>query len=311
MKIILKSPSNNYICSIIIGNKIYNEWLKYSFPFVKKYCKKNKLGLIIFNKDIISKKNIYWKKPTWQKLLVGDFLKNKIKNINNICMLDVDILVNPDAPNIFKHHKENKISVISLRNKLPFSWEKAVKNISFYRNKFYSKKYPLDSAIGISVSNLYKMHNLKPQKDEFCAGVYVFNVKKFSEILKSWFYKYKKEIFSVTGGGEQTHFNYEVQNIKKENFIEYKFQAIWVFEMAINYPFLYKFKSKKNKLITESILASLQNNYFLHFAGSWYEGSMWKNSNIVKSYFNSKFNNQLINFQKKKLSGKPKGMIKP
>ena len=38
-----------------------------------------------------------------------------------------------------------------------------------------------------------------------------------------------------------------------ENFIEYKFQAIWVFEMAINYPFLYKFKSKKNKLITESI----------------------------------------------------------
>ena len=133
----------------------------------------------------------------------------------------------------------------------------------------------------------------------------------FSEILKSWFYKYKKEIFSVTGGGEQTHFNYEVQNIKKENFIEYKFQAIWVFEMAINYPFLYKFKSKKNKLITESILASLQNNYFLHFAGSWYEGSMWKNSNIVKSYLNSKFNNQLINFQKKKLSGKPKGMIKP
>ena len=311
MKIIIKSPSNNYICSIIIGSKIYKEWLKYSFPFVKEYCKKNKIGLIIFNNSLIPKNNIYWKKPTWQKLLVGNFLKKNVKNVKNVCMLDVDILVNPNAPNIFDYHNKDKISVISLRKNLPYDWEKAVKNVSFYRNKYYSKHYPLDSAIGINLRNLYKMHNLKVQKDEFCAGVYIFNVKKFSEILKNWFFKYKKELFSVTGGGEQTHFNYEVQNIKKEHFIEYKFQAIWVFEMAINYPFLYKFKNRKNELITECILTSLQNNYFLHFAGSWYEGSMWKNSQLTKNYFESKKYKELKNFYKKKLSGKPKGMIKP
>ena len=81
--------------------------------------------------------------------------------------------------------------------------------------------------------------------------------------------------------------------------------------MAINYPFLYKFKNRKNELITECILTSLQNNYFLHFAGSWYEGSMWKNSQLTKNYFESKKYKELKNFYKKKLSGKPKGMIKP
>ena len=58
-------------------------------------------------------------------------------------MMDVDILVNPNAPNVFNFHDINKISVVSLRNNLPFDWNKAVRNISFfYRNYYYSKKYP-------------------------------------------------------------------------------------------------------------------------------------------------------------------------
>jgi len=311
MKIIIKSKSNNYICSVVIGEKTYNDWYKYSFPFVAKYCEKHGVGLIIFTKELISEKSLFWKKATWQKLLVGDYLKNRIKKIKNVCMMDVDILVNPEAPNVFDFHKEDKISVVSLRKNLPFSWEKAVKNISFYRNKYYSKKYPLDSAIGISLKNLYKIHNMKPQKDEFCAGLYIFNVKKFNKILKNWFFKYKQDIFSVTGGGEQTHFNYEVQNHGKVNYLDYKFQAIWVFEMAIYYPFLYKLKKKINSTLIESILTSFQNNYFLHFAGTWQEGQMWKLKELKNAYFKSEILNKLIKFQKVKLIGKPKGMLKP
>ena len=311
MQVIIKSQTDNYICSIVIGKEIYGYWYKYSLPFVKKYCEKHGLGLIIFRKDLISKKSLFWKKATWQKLLVGDLLKKKIKNIKNVCMMDVDILVNPEAPNIFNFHKNDKISVVSLRKKLPFSWEKAVKNISYYRNKYYSKKYPLDSAIGISLKNLYKIHNLKPQKDEFCAGLYIFSVNKFNKIFKKWFFKYKQDIYSVTGGGEQTHFNYEVQKLGQINFIDYRFQAIWVFEMAIYYPFLYKLKTKFNEMIIDAVITSLQNNYFLHFAGTWHESEMWKNNQLKKTYFQSKALKELIKFQKVKLMGKPKGMLKP
>ena len=311
MKIITKSRTNNYICSIVFGKEFYKDYQKYSLPFVKKYCENHGLGLIIFEKDLISKKSEFWKKATWQKMLVGDYLKKKIKNVKNVCMMDVDILVNPEAPNIFDFHKDDKISVVSLRNNLPFSWDKAVRNISFHRNKYYSKKYPLDSAIHMSVKDLYKIHNFKIQKDEFCAGIYIFNVNKFHKIIKNWFFKYKKDLYSVTGGGEQTHFNYEVQNHGKVNFIDYRFQAIWVFEMAIYYPFLYELKKKFTKTVTDSIIACLQNNYFLHFAGKWYESDMWKNEELSKRYFKSNNLKQLIKFQKVKLTGKPKGTINP
>ena len=51
--------------------------------------------------------------------------------------------------------------------------------------------------------------------------------------------------------------------------------------MAIYYPFLYETKSIRNNEITKSIVASLKNNYFLHFAGTWHEGQMWKNLKFI------------------------------
>jgi hypothetical protein len=136
-------------------------------------------------------------------------------------------------------------------------------------------------------------------------------VSKFNKIFKNWFFKYKQDIYSVTGGGEQTHFNYEVQKYGQVNFIDYRFQAIWVFEMAIYYPYLYELKAKFNKMITDTIITSIQNNYFLHFAGSWHESEMWKNKELKKKYFGSKILKKLIQFQKVKLKGKPQGMLKP
>ena len=310
MQILKKSKKHQYICTLAIGNKILSDWKKYSLPFLKLYCQNNDIGLILFDKDLIDKKSPNWKKATWQKLLIPNYLKQSRLNVNNICMMDVDVLVNPAAPNIFDFHIEDKVTVISLRQNLPFEWSKAVRNVSFYRNTFYSKKYPLDSAINISLENLYKNHKLKIQKDEFCAGIYVVNINKFYKKFKKWFFKYSQNLYSITGGGEQTHFNYEVLNNKKVNFIDYKFQAIWVFEMAIYYPFLYEIKSLKNNQITNAIVTSLKNNYFLHFAGTWHEGQMWKNKKIFKVFTNN-FQKNLEKYQKVKLSGNPKGMIKP
>ena len=47
------------------------------------------------------------------------------------------------------------------------------------RNRFYSKRYKLDSALFMNLKQIYKYHNLKPQKDYACSGVIVFNNDKF------------------------------------------------------------------------------------------------------------------------------------
>ena len=67
--------------------------------------------------------------------------------------------------------------------------------------------------------------------------------------------------------------------------------------------------SKNSNLISVCIEASLSNNYFLHFAGSWHEGVMWKKNlkNILGNEFSKRFNI----YRKMKLKGKPIGLVKP
>ena len=282
MKVIKESKNKNYIVTIAIGERFYNEWRKYVLPNWLTYCTVNNLGLIVFDQYLINEEHPKWKKATWHKLLIGQALIDNNVKVNNVCFLDADILVNSFAPNVFKHHKEDKISLVSLR-KIPYDYDTLYRKIAFFRNRYLSKDYPLDSALFISLKDLYETHDMPVQKDEFCSGFFVFNVNNFAHIMSKWFYKYDKEVVSITGGGDQTHFNYEFQNYGKINWLDYKFQAIWMYEIAEKYPFLYQ-QMGNQELVNQCIRASLSQNYFLHFAGKW-EGDAYKNQNIVDENF--------------------------
>ena len=65
--------------------------------------------------------------------------------------------------------------------------------------------------------------------------------------------------------------------------VEYQFQALWLYEMAEKYGFLYE-SFDNTDLIKECIKSSLRQNYFLHFAGKW-EGQMYKIPDIVDESF--------------------------
>lgn len=310
IKKIFNSKSQNYFCTLAIGQKYIRNFKKYTFKNFKIYCKKNDIGLFLITEDLVNKKSFYWKKPEWQKLIAPKILYSKFKNIKNICMIDTDILINTQAPNIFKFHKANTVSVVSIRKNMPYDWKDTTRKIAFLRKKYYSKKYPLDSALNISIQDLYKFHNLSPQKDEYCAGVYIISKSSFND-FSDFFFKFDKNVKSITNGGEQTHFNYFVQKNLKTNILDYRFQAQWVFEMANYYPFLYSNKYSKNlNLISACIDSSLINNYFLHFAGSWYEGDMWRTEKIGK-LFDLDFKKKLNEYKKSKLKGKPRGRISP
>ena len=162
----------------------------------------------------------------------------------------------------------------------------------------------------MNIKQIYKYHNLKPQKDFACAGFIIFNNNKFAKKMKSWFYKYKSNIQTLSGGGDEPIFNYEMFNTGQIKILEYKFQALWLYEMAFKFPFLYEYKKRKIDIIRKCVETSLEDNYFLHFAGSWHEGQMWKIKNIFK---NDKLrsNKLFIKYLNKKLTGKPKGRVLP
>lgn len=305
---IIYSPNKtkNYIATIAIGKNYYSNWRKYILKNWLYYCKKNSIGLIVVCKDLIEKNN-NWKSPNWQKLLIGDsIIKNKLK-INNVCYLDTDILINPLSPNVFKNYETNKISLVSQVKNIPYSLENIRKKIAFNRHYFYNKKYPLDSSLFMSLQQIYKYHNVSNQNDYACSGFFIFNVKNHSSFLKKIFNKYNIKTKTLTGG-EEPLFNYEVLRKKKIKWLDYKFQALWIYEICYRFPFLYEAR-KNNALVKKCVELCLMDNYFLHFAGSWNESSMWKIKNIFESKKINFLNKKFKEYEKRKLNAKPKGRI--
>lgn len=312
MKVIIEpGRSRNILTTIAIGDKYYAAWENNAFSGWEKYCQRHQLGLVVFDKDLVSKDNKYWKKATWQKMLIGSTLRESALPVESVCYLDTDVLINHYAPNIFDSYNPESIGLVSLRKGLPYPYSEVMRRLAFLRHTHYDRNYPLDSALFLSLEQLYKYHDLPLQSDEACMGLILFNVKNHSEIMHEWFSKYDLTVESVTNGGDQTHANYEIQNWGNVQWFDYRFQAIWPFEMAWKYPFLYDYGRENSILIRGCIEASLYANYFLHFAGSWHESEMWK----IGGFFKGEYQKQLLeNYQKylnTPVTGEPRGQINP
>ena len=56
IKKLLHSKNQNYFCTVVIGKKYYNNFIKYTYPLFKLYCKKNDIGIFLITDHLISKK---------------------------------------------------------------------------------------------------------------------------------------------------------------------------------------------------------------------------------------------------------------
>lgn len=303
------TESGNWIVTIAIGDTYLHRWKSTVFKSWLLYAKENDLGIIVITDHLIPKNHSKWKKPTWQKMLIGRYLTKYDIKINTICYLDTDILINPYSLNIFDFHDDEKISVVSLRKNLPFNYETTLRKLALLRKSYLDDRYPLDSALFIGLDELYAFHNLPTQEDEFCAGLLMFNPKYFGTQMYEWFEKYDRSVTSITNGGDQTHINFHVQSTGVANFIPYEFQAIWSFESANYYPFLFMDEFKNSQIFKQSIQSTLLRVNFLHFAGNWPESSKFTegefemSEDFIQLYANYK------NYLSKPVTGKPLGTI--
>ena len=309
-KILLSSKSKNYLVTIGIGKEYYNRWHKYAYPSWKEYCLNKKIGLMVICDDLIEKSDPKCKKATCQKMLIGKLIIKEKLPIDNVCYIDTDFLINPNAPNIFKEIQKNKISVVSVTKRIPYDLNLIRRKISFNRNVYIDKNYPLDSALFMNEKQYYAFHGFKEQKDIANMGLIGFNVKNNWKRMLKWFNKYDRKTFGLTGDGDNPYISYEMLKYGKLKWLDYKYQVSWTYEMAFKYSFLYKQMSNK-KLVNECILNSLQDAYFMHFAGTWNESDLWFFTKNKLSKKDLKLNKKYFDYLNKKVLGNPVGRIKP
>lgn len=312
MNIYIESkPGGNAIVTIATGGEFLTHWEKNSRAGWEQYCRRHGLGLIVFDEELFDREAAGWKKVHWQKTLIAKALRRADAKVNNVCFLDTDILISPTAPNIFDGYDPTTFGLVSLRRRLPFPYEEVLRRMAFLRHHYYDSNYPLDSALFMSLDQLYGFHNLPVQDDEACTGVILFNVNNHAELMESWFHKYDSDIQSITNGGEQTHLNYEIQRLGRVTWLDYRFQAIWAFEMAWKYPFLYSEWRNDEPLVRSCIEASLYQNHFLHFAGYWHESQMWKIGGFFEDEKQAVLMQAYNDYLDSPVTGIPQGIIRP
>jgi hypothetical protein len=263
------------------------------------------LGLYLQNSSLDSQKVA--KKLQWQKLLLANEIKLKFSFIEEFCYIDTDILVNKNAPSVFAS-TNGKLSLVSQFKNLPFKLDIILKRIAFYRHNFLSKSYPLDSSLFMSIQQIYDFHNLAPQPDYACTGFFAGNIEEHSKPMHDIYFNYPSSISTLTEGGDEPIINYEFQSQFEINWLPYQFQALWLYEMAAHYSFLYE-DIENFDLIEKCVEASLENNVFLHFAGGWHESKMIS----IADQFSSKngLKEKFLEYLNTPVTGKPVGRILP
>jgi hypothetical protein len=302
-------PSGNSLVTIAIGEKTLKDWEENALELWLEYCQRWDLGLICIIDNLVEESSVIWKKATWQKLLIPAHLQGVYPSVKRACYLDTDILISPLAQNIFLNVPQGQVGLVSMYKSLPYERKDTLDRISYFRNVTSGGQYPLDSSLYISLNDLYEYHNLSPMNDYACMGLIVFDVDnpKINLFLK-YFERYNREVSSITNGGDQTHLNFHIQSDFEICWLDYKWQALWIYEAANKYPGAFWTESYTSGM--QDIACSLSTNYFLHFAGSWPESQIWKDSKFLR--LNQVFKSLLGYEESKKLRrlGKPVGPVK-
>ena len=303
--------SGNILSTVAIGGDYLDAWEKSALPTWVDYCKRHGLGLIVFSEEMLPKSSEVWKKANWQKLLIGQALHEAGMMVKNVCYLDTDILISPMAPDVFEGYNPDTICLVSQINGLHQPLHQTLRRLAFLRHTRWDAKYPLDSALFMSPRQIFEFHGVPPHEEYVCTGFFVFNVVNHKELMRGWFNKYQKGVDSLTGGGEEPHLNHELLTWGRLSWLPYEFQALWVYEAAWRYPFIFGCGQEGESLVRECIEASLYVNHFLHFAGSWHECQMWK----IGGFFSGKKQRDDLDAYQAYLAtpvtGQPQGMIRP
>ena len=302
------------IATTAIGGNYFSNWEKYSKASWIDYALKFGIGIAVFTEDLIPQDSSYYANGAWQKLLLPEKIAKELSCIQRVCLLDTDIVISPRAPNIFEEIQEGYFGVVSQEQNLPYPLEEIKRRIAFLRNKFYSSSYPLDSILFATPRQIFQNCGLPEFDNYFCSGVVLFDIS-LKDVFTEGFYKAcgGQMVDSNQLAWEEPYLNSLIQSHDNVSWLNYRFQTLWNYEMAWNYPFLYEMSEDlaSYKPTINCVGASLWNSYFLHFAGSWYESNAWHTVNLLSESKWFLHNEELETYTNFPVTGLPRGKIIP
>ena len=238
----------------------------------KRYAKKHDIDIIAIDK-VIDQDFLPERSLAWQKCLILEH--PEVLEYDQVAWVDSDIVMNPDAPNIFDGIPVEKIGGVQGFKQLYHSGEDAFGSeiLNYIKTPYKNER------------EWYKLNKLTPEyTDVLQTGVVIMSPKYHRELLKGVFYSNED---SVTGDYEMPILSHRVIEGDLIHWIDERFNLLWTGLMCHKYPqclptvdgfFIRQYKKyirghymlPAKKVYMESLKEGFKNSFFLHFAGNSY-----------------------------------------
>ncbi len=284
---IVKGKKNCAFFITVIGSEYRALFDRVSLPSYRAYCEKYQIGLLILNEYVrphhvnLHPYNI---DPGYQRLLVPSLIKSKFPQYEFLCDVDADCIPSHQGRDIFDQCVLAK-GTINLVLPLPSTStrQQLGKKIALLRKTFQQSNFPLDSLLSGSDEDEKRLLGFDYKGPISTIGTCVSHV---DDLARSGSKLYE-QISNKFSGYLQNYRNDFYEKHFLVNYLPYEFQAIWNYEVAQHYPFLYFEKNLHlEKLCVGALLSRVD---MLHFAGSWPENDVFKDGPFLFGDAGSEF----------------------
>jgi hypothetical protein len=307
---LIKSRSKKAIYMVVIGKDYRLHFDCVVLPHVQKYCEKFDIGLFILSDyiDPAAKFNEpYSKDPGYQRLLIPGQISRQFEEYTLLADMDADCIPGYYARDIFALPiQEGYRDRVWFTRPCPAGYTRSSlgRRISLLRKMYHDPEFPLDSLLAADDEFEKRALGFDFDGEIATLGTCIGHVNSLAscgslayEAIKSNFsgylQNYRNKIF-------RTYFNI--------GWLPYEYQAIWNYELALYYPFLYS--SIDKKLSSLCVRATLSRVDMLHFAGSWPENAIFSSGSFNESNDLDVYFSDLGNYLDLSLDYKSYGRLK-
>ena len=304
---IVKGRFDRALFVVIIGEEYRSKINKVALPHFTKYCEKYGLGFLVIT-DYVNPAHATLKPynidPGYQRLLAPRLIQEQFPQYTFLCDIDADCIPSVFGRNIFESSTLRQ-GTINLVRPTPSSASRQSlgRKISLLRRSFQDPNCPLDSLLAGSDQDEKRILGFDFEGPIATIGTAVGHV---DDLQRSGvdLYRAIEEEFS---GYLQNYRNKVYTNEFKVNYLPYSFQAIWNFELAEHYPFLYFTDS--SDIAIECLKATLLRVDMLHFAGRWPENNLFYSGPFLFEDENNLFYTKIKSYLNEELDIKSYGRL--
>ncbi len=260
--------SHQWLLTTAIGGNYFDQWNRYVKPYWDMYAAEHGLGIAVVVDDLFTDDEPRLH-GAWQKLLAPRALRDLLGREVRCALLDTDLFVSPGARNVFEEMPMGKIGVVSEVRGLPKPVAEIQNRVALLRKRFIDGNFPLNSLLNATPDQVFKWAGLPPMSDYFCSGMVIVDTQTHAVALaEAYRDRPNTEHYASIDWGEEVWLNYFVQSRDDVVWLDYEWHALWLFEVATYYPFLYA-TTNSEEIAGWCLASSLMRNQFVHLAGRW------------------------------------------